>query len=1313
MPRDLARQLLDRIDAERGGSQPITVVPTKPVPQLGPLVPSSVTIPENTLSGQQWNFSVQISPPAEASQVSQAQVSLAAGAAYDNDHWTIFGVRVSGGRVRFQARWTGPRLDFETVQSWLVGIRVELPAGPQTAETEHVYSLLVRVGDVPEAPTIVAGLDPLTINLNSQATDRPVSTDLSDRFSDTEPAGTPGTAPHNREWQLQIATDLPSPAVAVAAVRGKTLDLTPAGGRTGTQTMQVRAQDVADPTLLSRPLTITVVAQADLYPVRWEWSRNPSRSVPDATVDSAGTEQITLNPGSSGQPAAFYLGEWIATPKTPGASALPARTYALSGPDAADFLYAPATGAFQYDGPAFAPDTDLQVSVAVSVAATATNEASTSPLLSFRLRAGWKPEVSFGQWQRIGDLPEGARAAELASISWDATGLPPGLTGANLVPSWRLAENAGLALHMADRSDDGGVLEYYGAGESRADGTRKTARGELTVRYAGSDHRILPATEETQDYTLAVVPPAPLWPVESYTFDLADGSQPRTAGETDEQLGSIAADPSADYRLGGYRITENSGDPERQFAAVAAMGGIYYAGPSAASIAAAPGGYQLKAGAVYMAADGDIGPVGEVDVRIRMIDKANDTAIANPDWRPPGGTTRSINVGETFDIDAGSAWRVPAGATQAISGSAADTAVIAVTDTDDVFAVRGLAVGTTTLDIDNQVTFADGTVAAAPQVQVKVQVHLAHEDTPHMWLELSGDQQPYAGALSQSRSLSVAEGAARADVLTANRVALWYPDANTRLGGNSIADDTADAVIITDTDIVQATVPGQTGPQSVLAFDLAVDGTRFDYEQSHLYSVRIDAHYDAYSDGTTDWGAFTAYFPLRISITDRNELPVRRTGVPWPDITGRVGAAVSPIDLAARYSDPEGRTLSFRVTSSAPAIVSGAIQGHGQEWQPQLNAVGTATITVEATDGTGQPPAYTTPGPADRFQITVEAGALIVPRLRWQNPESGNLVAFVDADAPVGRKIARSVFAAKLATPAAEGDLAYSLAPAPLRLPPSPLPRLFTLAWLARQRKWIGGGNFATGRRTERMRLYDRYGEPVSAPSPALAPGLAADGSANPASSSLEIVNVCRPDPDGTSSWDLIVGGLGTLRSGSVTARRAYFVQRARAIAAATADPPPLETYGSYIRATTFFQEALPIGSGEDLRVLVFLNGSRIATAYQFAAAAGTAATVDDSKTLTGAAADADSFEAAAHDGETLWVCCPLTAAGAVSRTLRAYALDGYARRPNLDVPLENAADRCQSLVIDEDAGIIIAVVAQPADGQGAQRRALYLPKPG
>lgn len=1265
-----------------GRLQSATTPSTKTLLRFSDMSPSVIQASEETSNRIRFTASVSIQglPAGTALPAGvRLQEALLTTTPYRSLGWTaLAALDRSTNTIRVNISYDGRLLDHESDDAtFYIGLRLTLTETPSTAEAERTYSIPVHITDFQEGPHRTSLAGPVLVQLNAND-NRPVITDLSRYFANTD------TSDPTANWQLVISTPLPAPPVATATIpldNRKSLSLVPVGtSQLGKQTMQVQAQDTRNLSLQSASLNVEVDVSEDLHPVSWAWAISNTDGLADFERDDTGSDKILLNPGADGSSTALALGTWRATPASGGT--LGAQTYTISdfemltGTQAiteANLAYDSTTGNLTADFSALAADVKFQFRLNSEVAATS-DAAGSSTYRTIEVRAGWKPVISFTAWQHVADLPEGHSAGEedftLATIGYSATGLPPGDPDWILRAEWQTHDNGDTSIRVNEEgspSGPRGSLDYYGHGELRSDATRISITATLTLIPTGSDHTIEPASATTPSYTIKVVPPAPTFTETEYAFNLLDGFQPTNTNQAADKIGTITAKTSSsEYTIGAYRVVQNSGDAQREFGANATSGDWYYTGPSAASISVATA-YNLVGGSVQLASDGDESPVGTVPVKVSVIPREADTVSKNPDWRPPGGITRSINIGEETDIDARHAWRVPAGATQSISGTASPTSIISSTDNDSVFAITGLSIGTATLTLRNLVTFADGTTQQADDWVITIHVAVNAIATPFKWLRRTGTAGSYVYTEITSLTSSIAENSLPAEFFTGNRIYFWCPDLQDRDVDFTLSPDGQDVFTFAER-VAQIPVPGQQGNQTAIQMRLTGDGREVDYEMAHRFALSVNAESDPHRDGNTFYQAFTEELPITFAITDENELPIRQTGYVFPNLTGRVGATAPIIELAPGWRDPEGRSLVFEVTSSNTAAVSGQLVEFGQAWQPQYNAAGTSTISVRCNDGTS-PTRWVVPA---TFTITVEAAALAEPSFSWQNP-TGNIAVFTSEDAPVGTKIVRNIWAqASSSAGVVLGDITYSLAEAPPDLLPDADDvryRGMNFAWWREDKQaWYVGGGFDGQNMRQGMRSYDRFGVEIPIPNRLLRPGYWLRPSNPPAyltrnSSFFTTWYDAIDDPTSTDEWAILAGGYGQRAIGTALQSAETYIARFTGI-----DLGPVGTNGAYIGFDNFIYGMAAEGdTAASLKVWATKALTRVVVCYNLgAAAANTAAAQDTASSFTVDSAIADQPEAMRLNNErdTLYIVCRK----GTDYTLRAWNWPARTRNADKDV---------------------------------------------
>ena len=1107
--------------SQSGRYQPASFQPAKPRPYWDDLSPSRLAIPEGrrTVTNPRYSMSAKLEglpagftlPP---SSINGLTATLEPGTAYSNDLWQIqsVGYNRTTNTATFILVFIGTEdLDHESTPIIYVGIRLEMPESPSTAEASRVYSLPVIVSDITEAPVRIIA-DPIFINVNANDPE-PVITDLSRYFRSEDDA---------HDWQLTASTPFSPTRLGTLSFIGHRLSFVPAGpSQIGQGSLVANAQNVGDLSAISvNGVGVQYNVTLGLHTVRWTWAITNTDSLPRFIENDDTFDEIYLIPGTDGSTTAVNLGNWRANATSNGV--IGAKTYALEnfsltsgrGIDVNDLNYDANTGNFTYTGGKIPADAAFQVDLVSKTAATSTASAGETRR-TIKFLVGYVPVITFDAdgWQTIKQLAETdtgkTESVMLARIGYSYTGVPSHVaTDDFLIPSWvSVVSDGDTAFRMETASNNKGELVYYGHGRQRSVATRVTVTPTLTLTQAAGDVKIFPSSKTAPAYMVHILPPPPTFREDSYEFHIADGSLPSTASQTDRFLGQIDVVAGDGYRRGAVAFAKNSGDVHRQFASDNSAN-IWYSGPLSIS-RSIEDRYDLEFGAVQVATDGDVSPVGRVPIAIIVDKVSGDEVVLNPDWSPQGGLTRSIVVGGTTSIDASDAWRIPEGSTQSISGVVAPLqpeALISSSDTNDVFMLTGLATGTATLTISNTVTLPNGETAEnVPTIVVTIEVHDNFVDTPYKWLQRSGTPGSYTYEEITQATTTLAEGSASTENFTDARLYFWCPDLQNREVGVSIDGDSKNVWTL-DTAAEVIPVPGITGNQRCTRLRPTSDGTRLDFETLHSYGVRIEVWSHADTDSNPEYGAFTQYLPLIATVTDVNELPQRRTNTPFEDITIRVGAGTQNLELGNRWSDPEGRTLNFEVTSSSPNVASGSLVQFGQVWQWNPRAVGTTTISVRCNDGT-TPISWVTP---DTFTITVEAGDLIAPVITWQSPQR-NLAIQTSESAAVGSALVKNMWAS---TDIDDVELSYDIIDAPDVLLPLDLSKVNMIWWNTFDSRWYvagtldtpitGTGNYAP----QGAHRFDEFGSEVPLPLGALRPSVRSGGALDARSRFSEIMAV-------------------------------------------------------------------------------------------------------------------------------------------------------------------------------------------------------------
>ena len=117
----------------------------------------------------------------------------------------------------------------------------------------------------------------------------------------------------------------------------------------------------------------------------------------------------------------------------------------------------------------------------------------------------------------------------------------------------------------------------------------------------------------------------------------------------------------------------------------------------------------------------------------------------------------------------------------------------------------------------------------------------------------------------------------------------------------------------------------------------------------------------------TDPGGLSATQSFTVTVSSPANRPPEPVGA-LPPLTMQVDEAAVTVDVASAFRDPDGDLLTYRATSSAPAVAAVAVLGSTVTVIPA--AEGTATVTVTATDAGGSNGTAT-----QRFTVRVSSPA--------------------------------------------------------------------------------------------------------------------------------------------------------------------------------------------------------------------------------------------------------------------------------------------------------------------------------------------------
>ena len=900
---------------------------------------------------------------------------------------------------------------------------------------ERLALVRITITDAPEP--VSRHNEPNPININPRDT-TPQHLDWSDAFADPDPTG----------WRLGLTpTSTTFWSVSNLDPAAHTFDIAPTGTPPPADN-----KDPLPSLTASGTDGATGITAADTWAVavNVEVGGQPTtitigRDLPSGATYENGVVSICIAPDQAGTEDAISLGTYLAT----AARATGGATGALTADIIAQTLngaasnyydgylgYVIGTGAMTYSGPAIPAGDIIGYELEVDAAAITPDQEAGSLAatadLAFRLLSKWTPNLAIDASNEASILAgRSGQTSPIAVGDYTAslTGLPNDLPADQIPPlHWRLTgANANLFALDYQAVPNGVRASYVGPPRAITDGALDVGLELEAVSTAQVQGSTL-----TRALSVGMVLPPPTWSQDRYSFSMDDGAQPPIV------LGDIVAQKTDDEYGLIYRISRNSGDSLRLFSVVASSGAVAFSGPSVPSRAAATS-YSLQAQARQTAAGGHISDWGDpidIEVAINPVHQPTDSVVLNSHWQPEGGLTRSIQIGETngFSLDILHAYSAPEGSTYAYALSdlsQAERAIINYTENDSLFHFWGLAVGSATLSLGGTITFPSGTTADLPDIDVSISVHAqAPTASVYGWYQLQGAEYVQVSSLE----VSVDEGAAQHQIFTASPLYFYVQNINNRsLADNGFHND-PDLVFSLNLVAGQQQTIDLPVHGNVLArqIPLYADGTNLDYETRTRYTAHLQIAVPAATIGGIIYSAFTADLPISAVVGDVDEGPVFRSDYQVPQITARVGATPHPRDIGGLWSDPEGRSLSYEVRSSADNIVSVALDGH--TYTPQYGVVGQANIDARAYDGAIW-------SPWERVEeYTITAAALAIPTFAWASPTSSVIDQTQAENLAVGTKLITGLYATATTgdTTATLGAISYELAeiPADMVLPP-------------------------------------------------------------------------------------------------------------------------------------------------------------------------------------------------------------------------------------------------------------------------------------
>ena len=486
-------------------------------------------------------------------------------------------------------------------------------------------------------------------------------------------------------------------------------------------------------------------------------------------------------------------------------------------------------------------------------------------------------------------------------------------------------------------------------------------------------------------------------------------------------------------------------DAQRQFSVDATTGRLTYTGPAAIDATSASSGYYLAIGATNTA-NGINSTQAGLALTIN-ITSAYEPPTVNADWNPGSnwtkgadgswsgtvarGTPQTINV--TSDTSGTGPFTIQSGLTAEYRNESVPTPPTAysVARSDGSFTITASATQTGAGTLYLYVS--DGTTEERLVFHIQVSATATATATTAVWYQDAGAG--YAAITDRGVTLNFPEG--RASPVSFNIYAT-YTQIQNRTNA-TLAEPT-----LAGFDIVAQTLQRRTltiASQSVIvdAWTINIDPTMFDFETQSVYDLTATLNVPEYTSGSNTYAAAHKPLGIHLRVSDVNEPPARTAIATPANFALRKQGAVVQFSLNGFWADPEGRSLSYRLTqavegasggqSTTPSdYVAATIIGTDFQASAGQSALETPTgvqikFSVEAYDGTQ----YSTP--MVFYCTSVHGRALEDSPLAWQSGLPARLAWQVAENITVPYLLRNDIYAQSTVTDqtATAGAITYSL----------------------------------------------------------------------------------------------------------------------------------------------------------------------------------------------------------------------------------------------------------------------------------------------
>ena len=551
----------------------------------------------------------------------------------------------------------------------------------------------------------------------------------------------------------------------------------------------------------------------------------------------------------------------------------------------------------------------------------------------------------------------------------------------------------------------------------------------------------------TRDFTIScqVTPTTPVITGPAISFGFGTASiQDETAGGYEFPELYTATKAANETQTWTLHFTFPT-DSQRQFSVDATTGRLTYDGPADIDTSSATSGYFLNIGVTNTAA-GVTSAIAGLTLTIN-ITSAYEPPTINADWSPGAnwtkaadgswsgtvarGAPQTINI--TSDTSTTGPYTIQSGLTASYRNTSLPTPPTAysVARSDGSFTITASATqtGSGTLYL----YMSDGTTEERLVFHIQVSATATASATSAVWYQ--DDNATYAPITDRGVTLNFPEGSSSS---VSFNIYAHYTQIQNRTNA-TLAEPT-----LAGFDIVAQTLQRRTltiNSQSVIvdAWTIEIDPTMFDFETQSVYDLTAVLNVPEYTSGATTYAAAHKPLDIHLRVSDVNEPPAR-TAIATPnDFALRKQGAVVQFSLNGFWADPEGRSLSYRLTQSvvgatggqstnpgdylSASIIGTDFQASAGQTSLETPAGVTILFSVEAYDGTQ----YSAPM---TFSCTsIHGRALEDSPLAWSSGLPERLEWQVAENIPVPHILRSDIYATSTVTDqtATAGDITYTL----------------------------------------------------------------------------------------------------------------------------------------------------------------------------------------------------------------------------------------------------------------------------------------------